>query len=74
MDGMQRVNSIMGFVEANNLINSNQSGFRPNDSCESQLLSIVHDIYSSFDCSPSLEVRGILLDISKALIGSGMKD
>ena len=74
MDGMQRVNSIMGFVEANNLINSNQSGFRPNDSCESQLLSIVHDIYSSFDCSPSLEVRGIFLDISKALIGSGMKD
>ena len=32
---------------------------------ESQLLSIVRDIYSSFDCHPSLEVRGIFLDISK---------
>ena len=56
----------MDFLEENNLLNSNQSGFMPNDSCESQLLSIVHDIYSSFDCYPSLEVRGIFLDISKA--------
>ena len=58
-------NSIMGFLVENDLLNSNQSGFRPNDSCESQLLSIVH-IYSSFDCHPSLEVRSIFLDISKA--------
>ena len=56
----------MDFLEENNLLNSNQSGFWPNDSCESQLLSIVHDIYSLFDCHPSLEVRGIFLDISKA--------
>ena len=56
----------MDFLEVNNLLNSSQSGFRTNDSCESQLLSIVHDIYSSFDCHPSLEVRGIFLDISKA--------
>ena len=26
----------------------------------------IHDIYSSFDCCTSLEVRGIFLDISKA--------
>ena len=51
----------MDFLEENNLHNSNQSGFRPNDSCE-----IVHNIYSSFSCHPSLEVRGIFLDISKA--------
>ena len=56
----------MDFLEKNNLLNPNQSGFRSNDSSESQLLSIVHDIYSSFDCYPSLEVRGIFLDISKA--------
>ena len=55
-------NSIMDFLEENNLVNSNQSGFRSNNSCESQLLSIVHDIYLSFDCYPSPEV----LDISKA--------
>ena len=57
---------IMDFLEENYLLNSNQSGFRPNDSCKSQLLSVVHDIYSSFDCHPSPEVRGLFLDISKA--------
>ena len=58
--------SIIDFLEENNLLNSNQSSLRPNDSFESQLPSIVHDIYSSFDCNPSLEVRGMLLDFSKA--------
>ena len=33
----------MDFLEENNLLDSNQSGFRPNNSCESQLLSVVHD-------------------------------
>ena len=27
---------------------------------------ITHDIFSSFDCSPTLETRGVFLDISKA--------
>ena len=58
-------NSIMDFLEEYNLLSSNQYGFRQNDSCGSQLLSIVH-IYSSFNCHPSLEVRGVFLDISKA--------
>ena len=34
-------------------------------SCISQLLSIVYDIKSSFDCDPTQDVRGIFLDISK---------
>ena len=59
-------NSIFKFLDDNNLLSSNQSGFTPSDSCEYQLLSIVHDIYASFDCCASLEVRGIFLDISKA--------
>ena len=58
-------NSIMDFLGGNNLLNLNQSGFRPNDSWEIKLLSIVYDIYSSFNCHQSLEVRGIFLDISK---------
>ena len=29
-------------------------------------MSIVHDIYNAFDANPSLEVRGVFLDISKA--------
>ena len=52
-------NSILKFLDDNNLASSNQSGFRPSDSCEYQLLSIVNDIYASFDCFPSLEVRGV---------------
>ena len=43
-----------------------QSGFLPGDSCISQLLSIVHDINSFFDCDPTIDVRGVFLDISKA--------
>ena len=42
----------------------NQSGFKPVDSCINQLLSITHEIYSSFD--ERLEVRRVFLDISKA--------
>ena len=48
------------------MLRENQSGFRPFDSCEYQLLSIAHEIYSSFDCSPPLDVRAVFLDISKA--------
>ena len=47
----------------NNLITPKQSGFRPGDSCINQLLSITHDIFTSFDSG--LEVRGVFLDISK---------
>ena len=50
------------FIE-NELISSNQSGFKPGDSCINQLLSITHEIYKSFD---GYEVRGVFLDMSKA--------
>ena len=56
----------MDFLEENNSLSSNQSGFRSNSSCEIQLLSLVHHICSSFDCYPLLEVGGLFLDISKA--------
>ena len=44
---------------------SKQPGFRPNDSWLNPLLSIVHDIYTAFDADLTLEVRGVLLDMSK---------
>ena len=31
-----------------------------------QLLSIVHEINSSFDCDPTIDFSGVFLDISKA--------
>ena len=49
-----------------NLLNTNQSGFRPSDSCINQLLAITHEIFEAFDCNSSLEVRAVFLDISKA--------
>ena len=51
------------FIE-NKLISSNQSGFKPGDSCVNQLVFITDKIYKSFD--EGHEVRGVFLDISKA--------
>ena len=48
------------------LTSAHQSGFRANDSCVGQLLSIVHNIYTAFDAYPTLESRGVFLDMSKA--------
>ena len=59
-------NPIFEYLEKNSLLCPNQSGFRPFDSCENQLLSIVHDIYANFDQNPTLEMRANFLDISKA--------
>ena len=58
--------SIFSFMTHNKLLNNCQSGFRPNDSCINQLISITHNIYRAFDANPSLEVRGVFLDLSKA--------
>ena len=57
---------IYEFLHDNNLFNSNQSGFRPNDSCIHQLIDITCNIFSAFDANPSLEVSGVFLDLSKA--------
>ena len=59
-------NNVFLILDDNNILTPNQSGFRPNDSCINQLLSIVHSIYSDFDHNPSLEIRGNFLVISKA--------
>ena len=50
----------------NNLLDSCQSGFRPNDSCISQLLSITHNINCAFGTKPPPELRVFFLDLSKA--------
>ena len=59
-------NPIFEYLKKNSLLCPNQSGFRPFDSCENQLLSIVHDIYANFDQHPTLEMRANFLDILKA--------
>ena len=57
-------NKMFNYFIENELISSNQSGFKPGDSCINQLLSITHEIYESFDVG--LEVRSVFLNISKA--------
>ena len=52
------------FIE-NNLISQNQPGFKPRYSYINRLTSITHEIYQSFD--DGLQVRGVFLDISKAM-------
>ena len=42
-------NEMYSFFIENDLISSNQSGFKQGDSCINQLLSITHDIYQSID-------------------------
>ena len=53
-----------GFFNSNNLITEHQSGFRPGDSTINQLLSITHEIFSSFEHFD--ETRAAFLDLSKA--------
>ena len=57
-------NEMFTFFFENELISPNQSGFKPGDSCINQFLATIHEIYKSFD--DGFEVRGVLLDISKA--------
>ena len=57
---------MFNFFWQNNLFTKCQSGFIPGDSCVAQLLSITHEIYQSFDCSPTRDVKGVFLDTSKA--------
>ena len=52
------------FFNENDLISPTQSGFKPGDSYINQLISITHEIYELLDAG--LEVRSVILDISKA--------
>ena len=59
-------NRLYNFLLQEELLNPNQSGFRPFDSCVNQLIAITHEIFKAFNCTPSLEVRSVFLDASKA--------
>ena len=54
------------FMIEKNLLSSTQSGVKPKDSWVNQLIAIIRIIFSAFDVYPSLEVLGVLLDLSKA--------
>ena len=52
----------MVYLQSNDILSKSQAGFRKGGSCISQLLAITHEIYTM----PSLETRGVFLDIYKA--------
>ena len=58
-------NNLYKYLNANNLITKNQSGFRPGDPTSNQLLYLISEIHEAFDDPKSLEVRAVFLDISK---------
>ena len=59
-------NKLYSYLNGNNLITKNQSGFRPGDSTTNQRLYLVNQIHQAFENPESLEVCAIFLDISKA--------
>ena len=61
--------SSFNFIDTRSNCSANGSSFRPGDFCVHQLISIVHEIYSGFNVNPSLQMRGVFLDISKAFDG-----
>ena len=64
----QRViyNSLSNYFQSDRLFTPSQSGFLPGDSCIAQLLSIINEIQTAFDENPTVDVRGVFLDLSKA--------
>ena len=59
-------NSLFNYFQSNRLFTPSQSGFLPGDSCIAQLLSIIHEIQTAFDENPTVDVRGVFLDLSNA--------
>ena len=59
-------NSLFSYFQSNRLSTPSQSGFLLGDSCIAQLLSIIHEIQTAFDENPTVDVRGVFLDILKA--------
>ena len=59
-------NSLFNYFLSNKLFTPSQSGFVPGDSSIPQLLSVIHDKQTAFDNNPTVDVRGIFLDISQA--------
>ena len=58
--------SFYSHLVSSDLLNENQSGFRPGDSTVNQQISTTHTTFEAFDCNPPLDVRSVYLDISKA--------
>ena len=52
-------NNLYNYLNTNNLITKNQSGFRPGDSTTNQLLYLVNEIHEAFEDPNSLKIRAV---------------
>ena len=57
---------MFNYFLSNKLFTPSQSVFIPRNSSIAQLLSIIHEIQTAFDKNPTIDVRGVFLDIFKA--------
>ena len=64
---------IYDFLDLSYFLNINQSGFRPGDSDIHQLIAVSHNIFTTFDANPSLDVCSDFRDFSKPLIEFGIR-
>ena len=65
--------SLYSHLESHDLLNPNQSGFRPGDSTINQLLLITHTVFKAFDVILRLMFAPYTLTFRKHLIGYGTK-
>ena len=61
-------NNLLEYFIDNDLISQNQSGFKPENSCINQLISISHESITHQSFDEGLEAREIFLNISKAFL------
>ena len=59
-------NSLFNYFLSNKIFTPSQSDFLLGHSCIAQLLSMIHEKQTAFDDNPTVDVRGVFLDISKA--------
>ena len=59
----ERFASLFKYIDENELLNRNHSGFRPFDSRVNQLRSINHETFSNFDSDPPRDIRAAILYI-----------
>ena len=57
-------NFLFNYFIGNKIFTPSQSGFLPGNSSIAQLLSIIHEIQTALDENPTVDVRGVFLDIS----------
>ena len=65
-------NNLYPYLNSNNIITKNQSGFRPGDSTTNQPFFLVDEIHRAFEDRYSLETRAFFLIFPKLLIKCGM--